>query len=79
MRRINSPRHRCACRPSLLRKEGEKISDPSLPLAVERVVERSKDRVSQHGDLTDHAADISFTCAASQPIIADLRVAPQWY
>jgi hypothetical protein len=36
--------------PSLLRKEGvlKKISqtNPSLPLAVERVVERSDDRVS---------------------------------
>ena len=52
-RPINSPRRRFAGRPSLLRKEGignnfqRKSENPSLPLAVERDVERSDDRVSQ--------------------------------
>ena len=36
---------------SSLREKSEKIKKPSLWLAIERVVERSKDRVSQ---LCDH-------------------------
>jgi len=32
-------------------KEDKKIKIPSLPLAVERVVERSNDRVSLIGDI----------------------------
>ena len=51
---INSPRLRYAGRPSLLRKEGEKKSKSLFPRSEERVVERSKDRVSKlHGGISN--------------------------
>ena len=42
---INSPRLRYAGRPSLLRKEGEK--ENLLCACAEKLVERSKDRMSK--------------------------------
>jgi len=58
-RSVNSPRLRCAGRPSLLlrKKEGGKYFLPSFPLAEERQVERSHDRVSKRS-ATDATSEV---------------------